>query len=275
LEQLLQAIILGIIQGIAEWLPISSTGHIRLIEYFLGLQLPLLFAVILHIGTLIVIFIFFRRDIKNILIALTHRDFKSENGRLIPLIIVGSIPTAIIGYLLSDTIEHLSSTILPIAIAFVISGTLLFTSRFAREKTGIVTYQTALIFGIAQGIAVMPGISRSGTTIAVALLLGIKREKAFKFSFLLSIPAIIGALILETFKDEATLSQSGFTLASILTGVLAAMLIGYLTLNLLWRIIERKMFHFFALYCWILGAALIILIFLNSSAISAFLRGIP
>lgn len=259
MTNLLNSIILGIIQGIAEWLPISSTGHLRLAEHFLGLSIPILFDITLHIGTLVVIFVFFRKDIKNILKALTHLDFKSENGQLIPLIIIGTIPTALIGIVFSDAIESTFSNVLPIATALVICGTLLYTSKFSRERTDRITIPEALIFGTAQGIAIIPGLSRSGTTIAVALLLGLRREKAFRFSFLLSIPAVIGALGLELYKEHAALAQSGFGLTDILVGVVITMVVGYIALNILHRVIENKKFHLFAFYCWLFGAALIVL----------------
>jgi undecaprenyl-diphosphatase len=261
LANLLDATILGIIQGIAEWLPISSTGHLRLADHFLGLDLPILYAITLHIGTLIVIFIFFRKDIKNMLTALAHRDFKSENGKLIPLIIVGSVPTALVGasLVLSNIIETVFNQVTPIALALIVCGFLLYASKLARENTDVLSYKTALVFGIAQGIATLPGISRSGTTIAVALLLGLKREKAFRFSFLMSIPAIIGALGLTLFQEHEALMQSGFGLAEIAVGALVAMLVGYVALYAVHKTIENKKFYLFAFYCWVFGAAMLIL----------------
>jgi len=260
LERLLETIILGIIQGIAEWLPISSTGHLRLAEHFLlGEPMPILFDVILHIGTLIVVLAFFRKDIKNILSALIHLDFNSENGEFVPLIIIGTIPTAFIGLIFSDQIESTFRTPMPIATALIICGTLLYTSKFSKEDTDNITYKTALIFGTAQGIAIIPGLSRSGTTIAIALLLGLKREKAFKFSFLLSIPAIIGALGLTLIKEHEALALTGFGTTEILVGVIIAMTVGYFALKLLHKAVENKKFHLFAFYCWLMGITLIAL----------------
>jgi undecaprenyl-diphosphatase len=259
LWELIETILLGIIQGITEWLPISSTGHLKLAEYFLNLKVPILFDVILHIGTLIVILFFFRKDIKNILSALVQFDFKTENGKLIPLIIVGTIPTALIGIIFGDIIENVFQTLLPIAIAFLICGALLYSSKVGKEKTDNITYLAAIIIGIAQGIAIIPGISRSGTTIAIALLLGIKREKAFKFSFLLSIPAILGALGLTVYKQFDILATAGLGWTDVLAGIIVAMFVGYLTLKLLWKILANRKFHFFAFYCWLLAIALIIL----------------
>ncbi len=258
LTNLLRTIILGAIQGLTEWLPISSTGHLRIAEHFLGLEVPILFDVILHIGTLIVIFVFFRRDIKNIFSALVRFDFKTEYGRFIPLIIVGTVPTALIGLVFGESIENTFQSVLPIATAFVLCGIVLYFTKAGKEKTDNIGYLAAVIVGVAQGIAIIPGISRSGATIAAALMLGIKREKAFKFSFLISIPAIIGALGLTLYTqfDELTTVGLGW---QVLAGMVVATLVGYFALKLLWKILAKKKFHFFALYCWLLGAVLIVL----------------
>jgi len=258
LEQLTKTIILGIIQGLTEWLPISSTGHLKLAEQILDLKAPILLDVILHVGTLIVILFFFRRDVKGILSALARLDFKTEHGKLISLIIVGTIPTALIGLVFGELVENTFQSLLPIAIAFIICGIILYSAKVGKEKTENVSLLTAIIIGTAQGIAIIPGISRSGATIAVALLLGVKREKAFKFSFLLSIPAILGALGLTVYKQFDELATAGLGLFEILSGMIAAMIIGYLSLKLLWKILAKKQFHFFAFYCWILGVALIV-----------------
>ncbi len=259
MEQLIKTIILGIIQGLTEWLPISSTGHLKLAEHFLSMEVPIVFDVILHIGTLIVVLFFFRKDIKNILSALARLDFKTENGKLIPLILAGTIPTALIGLIFGDLIENVFQEILPIAFAFLICGAILYSSKAGKEEKNSISYLTAIIIGTAQGIAIIPGISRSGATIAVALLLGVRREKAFKFSFLLSIPAIIGALGLTVYKQSDALATAKIGWIEILAGIVLAMLVGYLALKLLWKILAKKKFHVFAFYCWLLGAALIIL----------------
>lgn len=256
---LIQTIILGLIQGLTEWLPISSTGHLRLTEHFLDLKVPILFDVLLHAGTLIVTLLFFHKDIKNILVALGKRDFKTENGKLIPLIIVGTIPTALIGLIFGNAIEALFSNLLPIAGAFVICGVVLYSSKIGNEKKESIGYLEALVIGTAQGIAIIPGISRSGLTIAVALLLGTKREKAFKFSFLLSVPAIIGALGLTLYEQHAALVLAGVGWTEILVGVAVSMGVGYFALNLLRKIIAHKKFYFFAFYCWLLSIVLIAL----------------
>lgn len=259
---LLQAIILGLIQGGTEWLPISSTGHLRLTELFFNLRVPLLFDVILHVGTLIVILLFFRKDIKNIFAALAKLDFKTENGRLILLIIVGTIPTALIGVLFGSAIEAVFSGLLPIAGAFVICGVALYSSKSVNENKASIGYLDALVIGTVQGMALIPGLSRSGLTISVALLLGLKREKAFKFSFLLSVPAIIGALGLTLYTQHNMLALAGVDWTEILAGIAASIIVGYLALKLLRKIVAEKKFYLFAFYCWILCSVLVALSFI-------------
>lgn len=259
MEQLIKTIILGIIQGLTEWLPISSTGHLKLFENLLDIKVPILFDVILHIGTLIVILFFFRKEINKILSALAHLDFETEHGKMVPLIIVGVVPTALIGLVFGWLIEGFFQTILRIGTAFLLFGLVLYSAKFGKEKTDSINYSTAIMMGIAQGIAIIPGISRSGATIAVALLLGTKREKAFKFSFLLSIPAILGALGYTGYAEFSELTSTGLDYAEILAGAIAAMLVGYFALKLLWKTIAKGKFHLFAFYCWILGAVLVLL----------------
>jgi len=262
LGQLIQTIILGIIQGLTEWLPISSTGHLKLVEHFLkffSLEDSLLFEFILHIGTLIVVLLFFRRDIKNILSALVRLDFKTEYGKLMPLIVVGTIPAVTIGVVFVEPVEQVFQSVLSITMAFILCGMVLYSAKAGKEKTDDICYLTAMMIGVAQGVSIIPGISRSGVTIAVALLLGIKREKAFKFSFLLSIPAIIGAMGYTFYRDYGTLASAGLEWTEILAGVTAAMIVGYFALKLLWKILAKKKFHLFAFYCWLLGIVLIAL----------------
>jgi undecaprenyl-diphosphatase len=255
----IQAIILGFIQGVTEWLPISSTGHLRITEQLLGLTLPLLFDVTLHIGTLVVILLFFRKDIKLVLAALVKGDFKSENGKLIPLIIVGTVPTALIGLVFSSTIEAYFSSFLPIAGAFLTCGVVLYLSKTGQDQKENITYIAALAIGTAQGIALIPGISRSGLTIATALLLGVRREKAFKFSFLLSVPAVIGALGLTLYEQHETLTLVGVGWTEILVGITVSIVVSYFALKLLWKALAGKKFYLFAFYCWVLSIMLVAL----------------
>jgi len=259
LDQLLNTGFLGLIQGLAEWLPISSTAHLKIAEHYLGLTTTPLFNLILHLGTLIVVVFYFRTEVKNILSALAHVDFKSEYGKMIPLIIAATIPTAIIGLLYVKYLEDTLGQLLIIGVTFMIGATLVYTSKLGKENTENITYPIAVIMGIAQGLAIFPGLSRSGATISIALLVGLRREKAFKFSFLLSIPAILGDTLVEAYKDRGQIASSGIGSTELLVGVVIAMVVGYIAIKLVSKIVATKKFHYFAFYTWLLGAALIIL----------------
>jgi undecaprenyl-diphosphatase len=255
----LQSIILGLTQGVTEWLPVSSTGHLRIAERAMNLQVPLIFDVTLHLATLLVVLVYFRTDVKNILISLGRGDFKSENGKLIPLIILGTIPAAVIGVVLGDALDTNFNSILSLGAGFLVSGVVLFASRFSHERRDDITYVDALLIGVAQVIALVPSISRSGMTISVALLLGLSRKKAFKFSFLLFIPAEIGAEAITLYQQRAGFELLGIGITEIVAGCAAAIVVSFLVLRLLWKIIDNKKFYLFAFYCFALGAALVAL----------------
>ncbi len=259
LEQLFQTIILGFIQGVSEWLPISSTAHLKIAEYFFSLAVTPLFNIVLHVGTLAVVIFFFRKDVKNILAALGRLNFKSENGMLIPRIVVATIPTAIIGVVYTLFLQDASDAIPIIAVTFLIGATIVYITKFAKENAEGLSYRTVVLMGVAQGFAIFPGLSRSGVTISTALLLGQKREKAFKFSFLLSIPAILGDLGVEAYAQRGILSTGGFGVGDVLAGIVVAVVAGYFALRLVSRVVQGKKFHYFAFYTWALGVALLVL----------------
>jgi undecaprenyl-diphosphatase len=256
---LIETIILSLIQSITEWIPISSTGHLRITEYFLGLELPLFFDLILHIGTLIVTLFFFRSDIKKVIYSIYQWEFTTENGKFVPLIFIGTIPTAIIGFLFSNSISFFFNDLWPISGAYIFCGLILYSSKTGKKKKNNFRYFDAFLIGIAQGIAIIPGISRSGLTIAFALLLGVKKEIAFKFSFLLSIPAIIGGLSLTFYQQVDVLNHVGVDLIEIFVGIIITVIVGYFSLKVLQKILVEKKFHLFAIYCWFLSIILIVL----------------
>lgn len=258
-DQLVETVILGLIQGLAEWLPISSTAHIKIAEHYLGLTATPFFNLILHLGSLIVVIFCFRAEIKNILIAFAHLDFKSAYGKMIPLVIVATIPTAIIGLIYDFYLDTLISQLWIYGATFFIGATLVYTSKKGKEKTENITYPTALLMGIAQGLAIFPGLSRSGATISTALLLGLQREKAFKFSFLLSIPAILGDTVVEAYHSRGQLTLTGINMTYVLIAVLISIIVGYLTLKVVSSTVRSRKFHYFAIYTYLLGATLIIL----------------
>lgn len=264
MHQLVKTVILGVIQGLTEWLPISSTAHLKLFENLLGFEVArelILFDVILHIGTLIVIIVFFREEVVKILSAVACLDFKSQPGRMVPLIIVGVLPTFLIGGVAGELIEETFQNILPIGVSFLFYGTVLYSLKFDKEETDTINYPTAIMIGVAQGIAIVPGISRSGITIAAALLLGVKRERAFQFSFLISIPAVLGALGYTVCTEFGELTSAGLGWSEILVGATVSMVVGYFALKLLWKTVAQRKLYLFAIYCWLLGALLILLKF--------------
>jgi undecaprenyl-diphosphatase len=263
LDQLIKTVILGIIQGLAEWFPISSTAHLRIVQQILGFPATPLFDVALHLGTLVVVIFYFRRDVKSILSSLIHLDFKSECGQFVPVIAVATIPTGIIGLLYAKFLEpyfdaHTFILFLQIGTAFLVGATWLYTARIGRESTKSITISMALVMGAAQGMASFSGLSRSGMTISTALMLGLKREKAFRFSFLLSIPAIIGDLAVETYMQRGQLALTSLSPLELLAGMVMAAIAGYIAIGLVSNLVQTKRFHYFAAYTWPLGIAIII-----------------
>jgi undecaprenyl-diphosphatase len=245
---LIDILILAVVQGITEWLPISSFGHLAIVEEYLGLELPLIFNVMLHLGTMFVVLVVFWRDIINIVKALVSLDFKTDEGKLALLIAVGSVPTALIGFFFHDIFESFSHNLLAVGVALLITGFVLFVSEM-RKTDRELSYLDSLLIGTAQGIAVTPGISRSGVTIATGLLRRVKKEIAFKYSFLLSVPAVIGATAIES-RD---LVMGNVDWVALFLGAITSMMVGYISLKFLQKIVMKEKFHLFAYYCWIVG----------------------
>lgn len=251
-------ILLCIIQGLTEWLPISSTGHLKLTEIMLGLNLPLLFSLALHVGTLIVTIVFFRAEVKRVLRTLIKLDFRSEDGLIVKGIIVGSISTALVGLAAMALLEKFfTDGIEFIGLSFMTSGLIVYLSKVKVADKNHIDLSSALIIGAVQGLSIIPGLSRSGLTISVALMLGIRHEEAFKFSFLLSILAITGGLIMMLFTQSGALFEAGFGYGEMLIGALISMLLGFISLKIVRRLLRH--FHKFALYPLLLGSTLILL----------------
>ena len=195
---------------------------------------------------------------------MVHRDFHSEYGRFIPLIVVATIPTGIIGVIYDLYIGDTYQTILIIGITFLIGAALLFSSKYGKENQTQISYRQALVMGAAQGAASFPGLSRSGSTISSGLLQGVKREMVFKFSFLLSIPAIIGDLGVEAYHQRGTFSQGvGVSPVNLLVGLVLTVITGYFAIVLVKKLVLTKRFHYFAAYTFAFGIALIILALLG------------
>ncbi len=253
--ELFWPVILGIVQGITEWLPISSSGHLVILQELFRVDVGLLFDLVLHLGTLLAVIIYFRKEIYNIILSVVRFDFKSDGGRLFLFILIGSVPAGVVGFLFNDFVEKLFSSLFVVGIALIITGIFLFVcERWSKERK--LNFFDSVLIGIAQAVAIIPGISRSGSTIGTGMLLGVKKEDAAKFSFLLSIPAILGGNIYEFLKGGA----GSFEIAPLLIGFLTAFVFGYLSLGFLMRLIRQKKFHYFSYYCIALG--LVVLLFL-------------
>ncbi len=267
-----KAIILGIIQGITEFLPVSSSGHLVIFQDFLQVSDALFFDISVHFGTLCAVFIVFFKDIKMMILSfcsfftgfIAGKKNSSEinedkNLKFALLIIIGSVPTAVIGLLLSRVSERLFSSMMFAGSMLLLTGIILWTTKNIKENSFKIkgfSFFKALIIGIVQGLAVVPGISRSGSTIAAGLHLGIDRENAAKFSFLLSIPAILGAQIL-SIKD--LLSGAAVLDAGIIIGTVTAFITGYVSLIILLKIVKKGRLYLFAPYCIFMGIIALIL----------------
>lgn len=237
----LNQIIFGIIQGATEWLPISSSGHLLIFTHVMGLNFPIGFFTAVHLGTLFSVLIYFRKEVIEILKSLN--DFKSEGFKLAIYIIIGNVITAIIALILKNYLEYFFNIkVLPYA--FIFSGALILTS-WKRRGSGKIDLKKALIIGAFQGVSVIPGISRSGATISSALIIGVEPKEAFKFSFLLSIPAIIGANILEIKTMDC----------NILILMVVAFISGYIAIHIVKKFLKN--FHLFSIYCFLIGIILL------------------
>jgi undecaprenyl-diphosphatase len=251
-----QAVLLGALQGLTEFLPVSSSGHLAIAQHFLPdfSQPGVLFDVMLHVGTMVAVAIYFRRE----LAALLASPFRSGEAarvqqKLLLLLIVASIPTAVIGLLFKDFFEGLFENITVVSLMLLVTGILLFVAeRFRRggRKEGELTLTDALVVGTVQGCAIIPGISRSGSTIAALLLKGVDGETAARFSFLLAMPAVFGAALLSA-RDLGEVAAGQIPLYLAGTGV--AFLAGLLSIHLLLAVIRRRRLVAFALYCWLAG----------------------
>ncbi len=241
---------MGAVQGLTEFLPVSSSGHLVLIQNLLGMKSSqLLFDISVHTGTMIAVIIFFAKDIINILNP-KHPDIK-----MIALIITGSVPTAVIGLSLKDAAENFFSSPFLAALMLIITGIILWLTKYAKKNGNQeISTKRAIMIGIVQGLAVIPGISRSGSTITAGIFSGIEKNSAAKFSFLLSIPAVAGAQLL-SIKDFPT--SSDLSVNVILIGVFISFITGYAALSFLMKVIKKGNLYYFAPYCWIIGIAAI------------------
>ena len=279
---LLEAILMGIIQGVTEFLPVSSSGHLALFKILFSVEdVGLLFDVILHLGTLIAIFAVYYKDIwkmivagfsiigdvcKNIGIFFKNITHKTKGGyhhvicngyrKFAMLVIVSTIPTGVIGVLASDLIEQASKLLIVPGICLIMTAILLLLADHCKGGEKMpkqVTYSNAFIIGIAQGVATLPGLSRSGTTITACLLSGFNRKFAVKYSFIMSIPAVLGSLVFEL-SDLTAVSFTSTEIMYYMVGMVVAAVVGYICIKTMLYVVRQKKFTGFAVYCLIVGA---------------------
>lgn len=279
---ILQSIFLGLIQGVTEFLPVSSSGHLAILRNLLGIETAdgLFFDVLLHLGTVIVIIIVFRKDILRMLVealrmladVIYNLQTKAHNRReqdakrcrkivhnnyrkFVVQVLVSTFPTAIIGYAARDLVSFADQTLIVPGVCLILNAGLLLVADVTESGRRIpkdISYTNAFMIGVAQGISTLPGLSRSGTTIAACLLSGFEKKFAVKYSFIMAIPAILGAVVLELFSiDFSRLAISQFFIY--LAGAVVAGAVGYFCIRKMLVIVRKKRFKGFAVYCLILG----------------------
>ena len=273
---IIQAIILGIVQGLTEFLPVSSSAHLVFVPEILKVQSSLVFDTILHVGSLVAVIIYFWKDIIHMLksffsslMDIPRRQFRKgikedKYKKLAWFVIIGTIPAGLAGVLFKDTFEALFNDVFIVGFFLIITGFLLWgsemMSRRVNNKTSLkeMSVKNSILIGIAQAFAIAPGISRSGATISAGLFLGIERELAARYSFLLSIPAILGAALVQA-KDISGLDMSTSIL---IAGFIAAAITGCIAIKIVLKLIQEKNLLIFAYYCWIIGPIAMILAYI-------------
>jgi undecaprenyl-diphosphatase len=268
------AAVLGVVQGVAEFLPISSSGHLALLQHFFGMQEPdQLFTILLHFATLLAVCIYYFRDISGMIVEFFRgiadmfsrhpsRGNPPEARRLVLLVIVGTLPLLLV-LPIEDKVEMLSNHPMFISCALLVTGCILFLSdRFGggRKTARNATLTDALLVGVSQCVATVPGLSRSGTTISAGMALGFDRSFAVRYSFLLSLPAVVGATLLKVIDTiRAAEPIADGLLPKYLLGMVISGVVGYLSIHLVNLLADKGKFGAFAYYCWAVGLITLIL----------------
>lgn len=281
---MLSSILLGVIQGVTEFLPVSSSGHLAIAEHLLNIseasEVPPFFDVLLHLGTLFAVFIAYWADIREMILEFFYGVSDIVHGstpipvpparRMILLIIVGTLPLFAV-LPVKNLVEGLGDNMYFVAAALLVTGGLLFASdrvRRGRKTEKSASMLDALLVGVGQAVATCPGISRSGTTITVGCFMGFDRKFAVRFSFLMSIPAILGANIL-SLKDALEAGVLWAEVPVYLVGVAVSAVVGYACIRLIRVVADKGKFGFFAYYCWFAGVVTLVLILLQSGGTAA------
>ena len=259
----IEAAILGIVQGLTEFLPVSSSAHLVMAQQFLEIsEANVMYDLILHLGTMCALLLVFGKDIVRLILSLgpprfygTNLEQQKRDAKFVGLLILAAIPTGIIGFFFDPIIDRLFTSLLISGIGLVITGFLLISTKFKTKTNPNISIGQAILIGTAQGIAVIPGVSRSGSTISAGILSGVDQSQAARFSLILSIPVVFGASLFHFLRHIPQNVTIGFEAA---TGFLLSLFIGYLSLVVLLRIISKGKFYMFSFYCWPVGIFLIL-----------------
>jgi len=258
----IDAIILGVIQGLTEFLPVSSSGHLEITRELLSTnQLPsdnLLMTSVLHFATALSTILVFRKDIYDLIKGLFDKENKTSKSYIIK-ILIAIVPAGLVGFLLSDEIEFLfSGNMILVGIMLIITGTLLFLTKILKTKNFKISSLHALIIGLSQAFAVIPGISRSGATICTSLFLGNNKSEAAKFSFLIVIPVIFGAILKDVLSGD--IFDNEIKISILIIGFISSFLTGVLACKLMLKIVANNNLIYFSFYCFLLGIISIFII---------------
>lgn len=252
----LEALLLGIIQGLTEFLPVSSSGHLELGSYILGIESSdnLLFAILVHGATALSTVVVFRQDIWNLIKGLF--EFKwNDSVKYSLYILISMIPVGVVGVFFEDQVEaFFGGKIMLVGLMLLVTAVLLAFTYFSKKNDGTISFKNSFIIGLAQAIAIMPGISRSGATISTALLLGTDKEQAARFSFLMVLPPILGAMLLKT-KDivEAPELMTDISISSLVVGFIAAFFAGLVACKWMIALVKKGKLIYFSIYCGVVG----------------------
>lgn len=261
---LLQAIFLGLLQGITEFLPVSSSGHLALARALLGRDIEpgITFEIVVHFGSFCSIVVYYRKKIAQIISDLfksispeglkSGRYREDAHTRLCFIILLSMIPAMIVGFTLKDPIEEMFVNPLFVSFMLLVTGAILFSTRFVKQPDKEVNASRGLLMGVAQAFAILPGISRAGSTISIGLFSGVSREHVANFSFLMVLPVLAGAMLLEVKEILETGIESAAAM-SLLAGFLVSFISGYYALRYLIILLKKEKFHYFSYYCWAVG----------------------
>jgi len=261
-----ESFILGIVQGLTEFLPISSSGHLVIVKHLFGLATDnIAFEVMVHAGTLLSVLAVYYNDVWRMIVSFCRGIFRLRKAqpfqndsyfRLSIFVIVATIPAVIFGLTLDDFFEQIFHSVFLVGITLTITGLILLSTRWVKTEGRRLTFGKSLLIGCAQAVAILPGISRSGSTISGGLWCGLDRMEATRFSFLLSVPAILGALVLHL-KDLIGMALNPNMIGILILGFLTSFIVGYIAIRFLLRVVQSDKFSWFGIYCIIVGLTVV------------------